>query len=70
MLPEASRLTEEQNGHGTDRRSSQELSFMSHLSEAADGIDLTAVLKGRYEEDDFFTRILAEPRQFKNFRVI
>ncbi|RPD52025.1 hypothetical protein L227DRAFT_515427, partial [Lentinus tigrinus ALCF2SS1-6] len=41
--------------------------FMQHLSESTDGLDLLAVLKGRYGEDQFFARILENPKHFKNF---
>ncbi|RPD70278.1 hypothetical protein L226DRAFT_444783, partial [Lentinus tigrinus ALCF2SS1-7] len=41
--------------------------FMQHLSESTEGLDLVAVLKGRYGEDQFFAQILENPKHFKNF---
>ncbi|THH28476.1 hypothetical protein EUX98_g5724 [Antrodiella citrinella] len=43
--------------------------FLGHLSSTTEGIDLPTALKDRYGEDPFFAIILANPNNYKNFRV-
>lgn len=43
--------------------------FLAYLTEAAEGIDLQSVLRGRYSEDPFFKTILEDPKHYKNFYI-
>ncbi|TFK79805.1 hypothetical protein K466DRAFT_465438, partial [Polyporus arcularius HHB13444] len=43
--------------------------FLQYLTENTEGLDLLQALKGRYNEDPFFARIMADPKHFKNFVV-
>lgn len=42
--------------------------LIQHLAESGENINLPTMLRGRYNEDKFFTIILKAPKDFKNFR--
>lgn len=42
--------------------------FLGLLAENTDGLHIPDIVRGRYQEDAFFGAILADPKQFKNFR--
>ncbi|KAI9068658.1 hypothetical protein FKP32DRAFT_1543961, partial [Trametes sanguinea] len=43
--------------------------FLDHLSENTEGVDLLQAIRGRFDEDEFFAKILEAPKNYKNFRV-
>ncbi|KAI0927854.1 hypothetical protein AcW2_004040 [Taiwanofungus camphoratus] len=59
------------NSSNKDGRPTVEVSnkFFEHLSGSSEGIDLPGALKGRYSEDNFYRKILENPKHFKNFKV-
>ncbi|OBZ66142.1 Transposon Ty3-I Gag-Pol polyprotein [Grifola frondosa] len=74
--PDDARHMEPEGGHPlpediqlSEAAASLSNQFLGCLSENTEGIDLPAVLRGSYNVDPFFSKILEAPKQFKNFWV-
>ncbi|KAJ3011954.1 hypothetical protein NUW54_g2018 [Trametes sanguinea] len=52
-----------------DERLDTREAFMTYLADSTDGIDFLAAIRGQYETDPFFRKILEQPKHFKNFCV-